>query len=54
MPEGAVSLPTPEQERAAVRLLFIFVGLAAFGAAALLAGFGLALGKLAQWVWGVL
>lgn len=50
MPEGAVTLPTPEQERAAVRLLFIIVGLAAFGGATAVALLGIGLGKLAQWV----
>lgn len=53
MPEGAVSLPTPEQERKAVLAFIAFAVLAILGAGAGLFAVALALGKLAKWVWGL-
>jgi hypothetical protein len=45
-----MSLPTPEQERAAVLALFGFTFLAAFGAAALLTLIAWGMAQIADWV----
>lgn len=47
-----MNLPTPEQERAAIVLMIGGAVLAALGAAAVVALTGMALGKVAQWVFG--
>lgn len=55
MPEGAVTLPTPEQERKAVLALIAFTVLAVIGTALLLAAIGMGLVRLFQWIFpGVL
>lgn len=55
MPERAVTLPTPEQERKAVLALIAFTLLAIFGTASLLAAVGIGLVKAFQWAFpGVL
>ena len=43
-------LPTPEQERAAVRALWLCLGLAIFGAVAAMIIVALALKAIADWV----
>jgi hypothetical protein len=50
VPEGAVTLPTPKQEREALLALLGFAALAIIGAGAVLGGFALLTIKLAQWV----
>lgn len=52
MPDRPVKgdLPTPEQERKAIRWLLGLAVMAGLGAAALLAGAGFLLGRLATWV----
>jgi hypothetical protein len=53
VPEGAVSLPTPEQERKAILALMGFFVLGVAGIVSLIGGAALAVIKLAKWVWGV-
>lgn len=48
-----MTLPTPEQERKAVLALIAFTVLAILGAGAAMFAIALALGKLAQWVFGL-
>ena len=51
MPEGAVRLPTPEQERKAVLAFIAFSILAILGAGALMFAIALGIAKLiAAWV----
>jgi hypothetical protein len=53
VPEGAVTLPTPEQERKAILALMGFFVLGVFGIVSVIGGAALAIIKLAQWVWGI-
>lgn len=53
MPDGAVTLPTPEQERKAILALIGFAALVLVGAASALLAIAYALGKVAKWVFGI-
>lgn len=54
MPEGAVKggLPTPEQERIALRWIFGMLALTIVGGCAAVIGLGWVLGLIARWVFG--